>query len=131
MDTLSNMLVMIKNASMRFKEKVDVPYSKMNVAVLDVLKEEGFIGNYKVIKEPNSKKQFIRVTLKYTEDKTPLFLGFKRISKSSRRIYRGYDEFPRVKTSFGINIVSTSKGIMSSIKAKRERIGGEVICQVW
>lgn len=131
MDTLSNMLVMIKNASMRFKDKVDVPYSKMNIAVLDVLKEEGFIGSYKVVKDASSKKQFIRVMLKYTENKTPLFSGFKRISKSSRRIYRGYDEFPRVKTSFGINIVSTSKGIMSSMKAKKERIGGEVICQVW
>ncbi len=131
MDSLSNMLVMIKNASMRLKDKVDVPYSKMNVGVLEVLKEEGFIGSYKVLKEPESKKQFIRVNLKYTQNKTPLFAGFKRISKSSRRIYRGYDEFPRVKTSFGINIVSTSKGVMSSIKAKKERVGGEVLCQVW
>lgn len=131
MDTLSNMLVMIKNASMRFKDKVDVPYSKMNAAVLEVLKEEGFIGSYKVMKEANSKKQFIRVMLKYTENKTPLFCGFKRISKPSRRIYRGYDEFPRVKTSFGINIISTSKGVMSSRRAKKERIGGEVLCQVW
>lgn len=131
MDTLSNMLVAIKNASMRFKEKVDVPYSKLNLAVLNVLKEEGFIGNYKVIKDTSSKKQTVRVSLKYTSNKMPIFNGFKRISKSSRRIYRGYDEFPRVKTSFGINIISTSKGVMSSIKAKKEKIGGEVLCQVW
>ena len=131
MDTVSNMLVMIKNASLRFKEKVDVPYSKMNLAILEVLKEEGFIGSYKVIKSQGYKFPMIRVMLKYTENRVPLFCGFKRISKPSRRIYRGYDEFPRVKTSFGINIVSTSKGIMSSIKAKKERLGGEVICQVW
>lgn len=131
MDTISNMLVMIKNASLRFKDKVDVPYSKMNVSILDVLKEEGFIGSYKVVKDSDSKSQIIRVALKYTENKIPLFSGFKRISKSSKRVYRGYDEFPRVKTSFGINIVSTSKGIMSSVKAKKERLGGEVICQIW
>ncbi|MGC8866672.1 MAG: 30S ribosomal protein S8, partial [Elusimicrobiales bacterium] len=70
MDSLSNMLVMIKNASMRLKDKVDVPYSRMNVSVLEVLKDEGFIGSYKVIKEAQSKKQIIRVNLKYTENKT-------------------------------------------------------------
>lgn len=131
MDTISNMLVMIKNASLRFHEKVDVPYSKMNLAILNVLKEEGFITNYKVIKDAKSKFPKIRVLLKYTQNRLPVFCGFKRISKPSRRIYRGYDEFPRVKTSFGINIVSTPKGVMSGHKAKKERVGGEVICQVW
>lgn len=131
MDSLSNMLVSIKNASMRFKEKVDVNYSKMNVMVLEILKSEGFISGYKIIKDEKTNRQVIRVNLKYTEDKTPVFGGFKRISKPSRRIYRGYDEFPRLKNSFGINIVSTPKGVMSSINAKKERLGGEVICQVW
>ncbi|HOJ85924.1 MAG: 30S ribosomal protein S8 [Elusimicrobiales bacterium] len=131
MDSLSNMLVSIKNASMRFKEKVDVNYSKMNAMVLEILKSEGFISGYKIIKDEKTNRQVIRVNLKYTEDKTPVFAGFKRISKPSRRIYRGYDEFPRLKNSFGINIVSTPKGVMSSINAKKERLGGEVICQVW
>ncbi len=131
MDSLSNMLVKISNASMRFKDKVDVNYSKLNVGVLEVLKKEGFISNYKVISEEKTKKQFIRVTLKYTKDRVPLFGGFKRVSKPSRRVYRGYDEFPRIKNAFGINIVSTSKGIMSSVEAKKQRIGGEILCQVW
>jgi small subunit ribosomal protein S8 len=116
---------------MRFKEKVDVNYSKMNAMVLEILKSEGFISGYKIIKDEKTNRQVIRVNLKYTEDKTPVFAGFKRISKPSRRIYRGYDEFPRLKNSFGINIVSTPKGVMSSINAKKERLGGEVICQVW
>ncbi|MEF3279649.1 MAG: 30S ribosomal protein S8 [Elusimicrobiota bacterium] len=130
MDSLSNMLVAIQNASMRFKEKVDVNYSKLIVSVLDVLKQEGFISGYKVIKDSQN-KQFIRVNLKYTANRTPVFGGFQRVSKSSKRIYRGYNEFPRVKKSFGINIVSTSKGVMSSVVAKKEKIGGEILCQVW
>lgn len=131
MDSLSNMLVSIKNASMRFKEKVDVSYSKVNSMVLEILKKEGFISGYKVIKDEKNNKQIIRINLKYTENKTPVFGGFRRISKPSRRVYRGYDEFPRLKNAFGINIVSTPKGVMSSIDAKKEKVGGEVICQVW
>lgn len=129
MDSLSNALVSIKNASMRFKDKVDVPYSKLIENVLSVLKSEGFISNYKVMKEHGT--SMIRVTLKYTPLRTPVFGGFRRISKSSKRIYRGYMEMPRVKKSYGINIVSTSKGVMSCVNAKKEKIGGEVICQVW
>jgi small subunit ribosomal protein S8 len=131
MDTIADMLTQIHNASMRFKDKVDVRYSKFGVAILEVLKKEGFISNYRVIRDENSSKQFVRVTLKYTQDKTPVFSGFKRMSKPSRRIYRGWNEFPRIKNALGINIVSTSKGVMSGDEAKRQRIGGEVICQVW
>ncbi|MBP7796286.1 MAG: 30S ribosomal protein S8 [Elusimicrobiales bacterium] len=131
MDTLSNILVSIQNASMRFKERVDVPYSKFGISVIDVLRNEGFISNYKIIDDEKNKKRVVRITLKYADDKTPVFGGFERISKSSKRIYRGYNDFPRVKNSLGINIVSTSKGVMSSISAKKEKLGGEVICKVW
>jgi small subunit ribosomal protein S8 len=131
MDSLSNMLVSIKNASIRFKDRVNVNYSKLNVTVLNVLKTEGFISNYRIIKDEKTNKQSVSIILKYTENKIPIFGGFKRVSKSSRRVYRGYDDFPRLKNSFGINIISTPKGVMSSIKAKKEKVGGEVLCQVW
>jgi len=131
MDTISNMLAQIHNASMRLKDKVDVKYSKFAVSILDVLKKEGFISNYKVMNDEKTSKQFVRITLKYTKDRTPVFSGFKRLSKPSRRIYRGWNEFPRIKNALGIDIVSTSKGVMSGDEAKKNRIGGEVICQVW
>jgi len=116
---------------MRLKDKVDVKYSKFAVSILDVLKKEGFISNYKVMNDEKTSKQFVRITLKYTKDRTPVFSGFKRLSKPSRRIYRGWNEFPRIKNALGIDIVSTSKGVMSGDEAKKNRIGGEVICQVW
>lgn len=131
MDTLSNALVSIKNASMRAKDKVEVKYSKIVESVLKVLKNEGYISNYKVVKNDKENKQFIRITLKYTSNKVPMFSGFKRMSKSSRRMYRSYEEFPRIKNAYGINIISTSKGVMTDREAKKEKVGGEVLCQIW
>lgn len=134
MDTIANMLTSIRNASMKNKEKVEFPYSKLKANILKVLKEEGFISNYRIMKDETdkkSKKQNIRVTLKYTENKTPIINGIRRISKPGMRIYRSYDNMPRVRAAFGVNILSTPKGVISDKIAKKERVGGEVICQVW
>ncbi len=134
MDTIANMLTSIRNANMKNKEKVEFPYSKLKANILKVLKEEGFISNYRIMKDETdkkSKKQNIRVTLKYTENKTPIINGIRKISKPGIRIYRSYDNMPRVRAAFGVNIVSTPKGVISDKTAKKERVGGEVICQVW
>ncbi|MEW5952080.1 MAG: 30S ribosomal protein S8 [Elusimicrobiota bacterium] len=134
MDTIANMLTSIRNASMKNKEKVEFPYSKLKANILKVLKDEGFISNYRIMKDEAdkaNKKQNIRVILKYTENKTPIINGIKRMSKPGIRIYRSYDNMPRVRAAFGVNIVSTPKGIMSDKAARKEKVGGEVICQVW
>jgi small subunit ribosomal protein S8 len=134
MDTIANMLTTIRNASLKGKEKAEFPYSELKSNVLKVLKEEGFISNYKILKDEldkNGKKQVLRVMLRYTDSGKPVINGIKRVSKPGTRIYRSYREMPRIRAAFGVNILSTSKGIMSDKVAKKEKIGGEVICQVW
>jgi len=134
MDTISNMITSIRNASLKNKEKVEVPYSNFKLDILKVLKNEGFISSYKIIKDEadkKSKKQTIRITLKYTADRKPVINGIKTVSRPGLRIYRGYLEIPKVRAAYGINVISTSKGVMSDREAKKNKIGGEVICQVW
>jgi len=134
MDTIANMLTSIRNASLKNKEKTEFPFSQVKMNILGVLKEEGFISNYKNMKDEadkSGKKQTIRVMLKYSSDKKPVINGIKRVSKPGLRVYRPYDEMPRIKAAYGVNVISTSKGIMSDRQARKEKMGGEVLCQVW
>lgn len=135
MDPISNMLVSIKNASAKRKERVDVPFSGIKFGVVKLLKDEGFVANYKVL-DPKVDKTIdrrgvIRVTLKYTLDKQPVIVGMRRVSKPSLRVYRPHDDFPKVRAAFGVTILSTSKGLLTDSEAKKQKVGGEVICQVW
>jgi len=135
MDPISNMLVSIRNASAKRKEKVDVPYSGIKFGVVKLLKEEGFVTNYKLL-DPKTDKTIdrrgvIRVTLKYTQDKQPVIVGLRRVSKPSLRIYRSHTDIPRVRDAFGVTILSTSKGLLTDEEARKQKVGGEVICQVW
>lgn len=134
MDTIANMLTSIRNASLKNKEKTEFPFSQIKMSILKVFKDEGFISNYKPMKDEadkNGKKQTIRVMLKYSADKKPVINGIKRVSKPGIRVYRPYDEMPRIKAAYGVNIVSTSRGVMSDRQARKEKMGGEVICQIW
>lgn len=135
MDPISNMLVSIKNASAKRKERVDIPYSGIKAGVVKLLKEEGFITNYKFVDSKTDKnvdsRGVIRITLKYTQDKQPVIVGMKRISRPGLRVYRSYTEIPRVRAAFGVTILSTSKGLLTDEKAREQKVGGEVICQVW
>jgi len=135
MDPISNMLVSIKNASAKRKERVDIPYSGIKAGVVKLLKEEGFITNYKFVDSKTDKnvdsRGVIRITLKYTQDKQPVIVGMKRISRPGLRVYRSYMEIPRVRAAFGVTILSTSKGLLTDEKAREQKVGGEVICQVW
>ncbi|MBI4803477.1 MAG: 30S ribosomal protein S8 [Elusimicrobia bacterium] len=135
MDPISNMLTSIRNAVAKNKERVDVPFSNIKASVVKLLKDEGFVANYKVI-DPRTDKSIdrrglIRITLKYTQDERPVITGIKRVSKPGLRIYRPYDSIPKVRAAFGVSILSTSRGLMTDSQAKKQKIGGEVLCQVW
>ena len=135
MDPISNMLTSVRNAAAKRKERVDVPFSNIKANIVKVLKDEGFISNYKVL-DPKTDKTLdrrgvIRIALKYAQNKKPVIIGIRRNSRPGLRIYRPYAEIPKVRAAFGVTIVSTSKGILTGEQAKKERVGGEVLCQVW
>lgn len=128
-DPISDMLTRMRNAILIKSEKVDIPASKMKVEIAKILKEEGFIKSYKIIKD--KKQGILRVTLKYTSENEPVVSGLKRISKPGRRVYVGKSEVPRVMGGVGIAIITTPKGILSDKECRNEGVGGEVLCYVW
>jgi len=128
-DPLADMLTRIRNASRARHEKVDIPASKLKLEIVRILKEEGYIKNFKFTKD--DKQGVIRVFLKYEDDKRPVIEGIRRVSRPGRRIYAGADEIPKVLGGLGIAIVSTPKGVMTDHQARKLRVGGEVLCYVW
>lgn len=129
-DTISDMLTRIRNAYMVKHQIVQVPLTKMSLSILKILKEEGFIENFEAYIE--TKKQYLLVSLKYLgKSRTPLISNLERISKPGLRIYLGSKKLPKVLDSFGIAILSTSKGVMTNFKAKKLGIGGEILCYIW
>ncbi len=129
---LGDMLIRIKNAYLSRQPDAEVSYSKIKEIVLQLLKKEGFISGYKI--EGQGAKQKILITLSYKEKegrRQPAIKGLKLISKPGRRIYVSSREIPSVFSGLGINILSTSKGIMTGAEAKARKVGGELICQVW
>ncbi len=127
-DPIADMLTRIRNANAVMHEKVDVPHSNLKLTLAKLLKEEGYIANYKVITDENIKN--IRIYLKY-DGKDKVIKGLKRISKPGRRVYAQVDEIPRVLSGLGIAIVSTSKGIVTDRVARKENVGGEILAFVW
>ena len=127
-DVIADMLTRIRNASNAKHETVDVPASNMKKAIADILLEEGYIKAVSVIED--GKQGVIRITLKY-EGKAKVIQGIKRVSKPGLRIYSNCEDMPKVMNGLGIAIVSTSKGIMTDKKARRENVGGEVLAFVW
>lgn len=123
-DPIADFLTRIKNALKVKKKKFKAPYSKMKLAIAKILKEKELIENIK-LKDKN-----LIIYLKYDELGEPLIEDIKRISKPGRRVYMGYREFKPVRGGFGFRIVSTSRGIMTDIEAKRRKLGGEVICEI-
>lgn len=128
-DPISDMLTRIRNGLTVRKAFVLVPSSKMKVSIAQILLEEGFIQGYEITSEqpqPN-----IRLWLKYDERRKPVVTGLKRMSKPGRRVYKGKQELPWVLSGLGIAIVSTPKGVMTDRQARRQGVGGEVLCYVW
>ena len=129
-DPIADMLTRIRNANTAKHDTVDVPSSKIKVAIAEILLNEGFIAKYDIIEEGNFKT--IRITLKYGADKNEkIITGIKRISKPGLRVYAGKDELPRVLGGLGIAILSTNQGIITDKEARKLQVGGEVIAFVW
>ncbi|MFZ2448367.1 MAG: 30S ribosomal protein S8 [Syntrophobacteraceae bacterium] len=128
-DPIGDFLNRIRNAQKARFDKVDIPASRAKANLARILKEEGYIKNYKFIRD--DKQGVLRVHLKYGEGREGAVTGAKRISKPGRRMYVGHEEIPRILNGMGISIVSTSRGVMTDRQARKERIGGEVLCAVW
>lgn len=128
-DPIADMLTRMRNAILIKSEKVDIPASKLKVEIAKILKEEGFIKSYKIIKD--KKQGILRITMKYTMENEPVLTGLKRISKPGRRVYVGKDEIPSVMGGVGVAIITTSKGVLSDKACRLQGVGGEVLCYVW
>ncbi|MEA2109228.1 MAG: 30S ribosomal protein S8 [Pseudomonadota bacterium] len=129
-DLIADMLTRIRNAQMAELEKVDIVLSKMNQSIADILKEEGYVKNYKVIKDGDSRGA-LRLYLKYDDQGKSVFSGLKRESRPGLRKYVGADAIPVVLNGLGITILSTSKGVITGEQAKRLNVGGEYLCSIW
>ena len=128
-DPIADMLTRIRNAGIAKHETVDVPASKMKVAIAQILLDEGYIKSFQLIDDGT--QGIIRITLKYLANKEKAIQGLKRVSKPGLRIYAGADELPQVLKGLGIAIISTSKGIMTDKQARKLHVGGEVLAFVW
>jgi small subunit ribosomal protein S8 len=131
MDQLSDLLTRIRNASLRQKDRVDVPHGKLKLEVVRILKEEGFVANYKTFFANGNKRGTIRVFLKFSPEKEAVIRGIQRVSKPGLRIYRSYRDIPRVRGGFAVTILSTPQGVLTGKQAKEKKVGGEILCQVW
>ena len=128
-DVIADMLTRIRNANVVKHETVDVPASNMKKELARILLEEGFVRGYDVIED--GKQGIIRIQLKYGQTGERVISGLKRISKPGMRVYADKHDVPRVLNGLGISIISTSKGILTDKQARKENVGGEVICYVW
>jgi len=128
-DPIADMLTRMRNGLTASYSTVDIPSSRLKVDIAKVLKTEGFIKNFKVIED--QKQGMMRIFFKYDEKGAPIISGLKRMSRPGCRMYSKGDRIPQVLNGFGINILSTSKGIMTDKQAKKMGIGGEIICSIW
>jgi small subunit ribosomal protein S8 len=128
-DPIADMLTRVRNALAARHPKVDVPGSKLKLEVARILKEEGFITNFKLAEEGS--KKVIKIYLKYTPANLPVISRIERVSRPGCRVYVGAQEVPRVLGGMGINILTTPRGVMTGAAARKERVGGEILCQVW
>ncbi len=129
-DTIADMLTRIRNASSAKHDTVDIPASNMKKAIAQILVDEGYVKSYQFIED--GKQGVIRITLKYQgPSKSPVLMGLRRVSKPGLRIYSSSEDMPKVMKGIGTAIVSTSKGVMTDKKARKENVGGEVLAFVW
>ena len=129
MDPIGDMFTRIRNGQMRFLNTIDLPASNFRLKILEVLKQEGYITNYALEKNEKNKKN-LKVDLKYYEGH-PVIKEIKRVSKPGRRVYSKADSIPKIQNGLGLAILSTPKGVMSDIEARKNNLGGEIICRVF
>ena len=128
-DPIADMLTRVRNALQARHPKVDVPASRLKLDIARILKEEGYILNYKLVEDGARKS--IRIYLKYTPGNLPVISHIERVSRPGCRVYVGNKEVPRVLGGMGVNILTTPRGVMSGSSARKEGVGGEVLCQIW
>ena len=128
-DPISDMLTRIRNAVAVGHERVSMPSSKMKVGIAEILQAEGFIDRYEVTGDSPSRT--LELVLRYGERRSPVILGLRRVSRPGHRVYRGAADLPRVQGGIGVAVVSTSQGLMPDREARRRRLGGEIVCEVW
>jgi small subunit ribosomal protein S8 len=128
-DPIADMLTRVRNALIARHPKVDVPASKLKMELARIFKDEGYIMNFKLVEE--DEKKAIRIYLKYTPANLPVISRIERISRPGCRVYLGSKDIPRVLGGMGINILTTPKGVMTGAAARKEGVGGEVLCQIW
>ena len=129
-DPISDMLTRIRNAASATHESVDIPQTKLSIKIAEVLKREGYVSSFEII-ELSKFKKFLRIVLKYGPRGETLITGIKKISKPGLRVYTKGKEAPRVLDGLGVSIISTSQGLKTDREARKEGVGGEVLCQVW
>ena len=128
-DPVADMLTKVRNANQAKHEKVDVQTSNIKLQIIKILKNEGYIKNFKKVTKNGF--NYTRIFLKYDEAQNPVLHGIERLSKPGRRVYTGYRKLPRIYNGYGVVIVSTSTGVLSGKKATELMVGGELICSVW
>ena len=129
-DKISDMLTRIRNANMVKHQIVQIPFTKMSLAITEILKNEGYIENFENFEENN--KEYLLISLKYIgKNRQPVISKLKRVSKPGLRIYTNSKELPTVLDNLGIAIISTSKGVLTNLKAKELGVGGEILCYIW
>lgn len=129
MDPIGDMLTRIRNAKTAHHLTVSIPHSKMKTAILKILKKENFIKDFE--KKGKKTRKSIMVTLRYHKDGTPVITDVRRISKPGRRVYKGANELHLIKEGFGMAVVSTPDGLLTNAEARRKKVGGEIICEIW
>jgi small subunit ribosomal protein S8 len=129
-DPISDMLTRIRNAAAARHARVELPASRLKIEIARVLKEEGYISTYKVVEE-NSARKTLRVFMKYTPDRRSVITGLRRVSRPGSRRYLGASEIRPVVGGLGINILTTPRGVMTGRVARKEHLGGEILCEVW
>jgi small subunit ribosomal protein S8 len=131
-DPIADMLSRIRNASLARHDRTEIPMSRLKVAVAEILKKEGFIADVrKADGETAQKGDKLTIVLKYGRDRSSAIDGIRRVSRPGRRVYVRHDRIPRVLSGLGISILSTSRGLMSDREARRQKVGGELLCEVW
>ncbi len=130
-DPIADMLTRIRNANVAMHDEVSMPSSKRKLALADVLKREGYIASYAERDNTSRPGKTLTIEMKYSPERDRVIRGLRRISKPGLRIYRKRDEIPRVQGGLGVAVVSTNKGLMSDREARRNRMGGEILCYVW
>jgi small subunit ribosomal protein S8 len=128
-DPIADMLTRIRNGLNAKHETVDVPASKIKLEIAKILKNEGFVKNYKIVQ--NNKQGTIKIQLKYDAQEQPVIGDLSRVSRPGRRVYAAMDDIPVIKNGLGIAIISTSKGVLTDRAARAANIGGEILCSVW